>query len=72
MFHVYFLDHVARPEGLRLAQLRELLNVRYGKPTWGMKAHTPSLRFVSTIVFFATFSPFSSRLCPPAYHPSLP
>jgi len=37
MFHVYFLDKVARPEGMTLHQVREILDLRYGKPTFPMK-----------------------------------
>ena len=37
MFHVYFLDKVARPDGVRLDQVREILDLRYGKPTFQMK-----------------------------------
>jgi len=37
MFHVYFLDKVARPTGVSLAKIREMLDLRYGKPTFAMK-----------------------------------
>eukprot|EP01113_Clastostelium_recurvatum_P019316 TRINITY_DN2277_c1_g1_i8.p1 TRINITY_DN2277_c1_g1~~TRINITY_DN2277_c1_g1_i8.p1 ORF type:complete len:1241 (-),score=385.36 TRINITY_DN2277_c1_g1_i8:37-3759(-) len=37
MFHVYFLDNVARPPGVSLSKVKELLHSRYGKPTWAMK-----------------------------------
>ncbi|KAH3758226.1 Ubiquitinconjugating enzyme subfamily protein [Pelomyxa schiedti] len=37
MFHVYFLKHIGRPDGVSLAQVRQLLDIRYGRPTYGMK-----------------------------------
>jgi ubiquitin-protein ligase/predicted RNA-binding protein with RPS1 domain len=37
MFHVYFLDKVARPPGVSLAKVREMLDSRFGKPTFAMK-----------------------------------
>jgi len=37
MFHVYFLDHVARPPAMSLSEVRQLLDLRLGKPTFGMK-----------------------------------
>jgi len=37
MFHNYFLNHVAHPKGVSLAKIGELLDSRYGKPTFVMK-----------------------------------
>jgi len=37
MFHVYFLKRVARPEGIPLSQIRELLDARFGRPTYSMR-----------------------------------
>jgi len=37
MFHVYFLKHIAKPPGMSLMQMKELLNLRFGRPTQQMK-----------------------------------
>lgn len=56
MFHHYFLHQVARPAGLSLRQVRELLNARFGKPTWAMKEAL--LREVKRIRSFADWGSF--------------
>jgi len=37
MFHVYFLKHIARPDGVSIQQIRGLLDFRCGRPTYQMK-----------------------------------
>jgi len=37
MFHVYFLKHIARPDGVTIQQIRGMLDFRCGRPTYQMK-----------------------------------
>lgn len=37
MFHVYFLKHIARPDGISIPQIRAMLDFRCGRPTYQMK-----------------------------------
>jgi len=37
MFHVYFLQHVAKPEGKTLLYVKEMYDILFGQPTHRMK-----------------------------------
>eukprot|EP01125_Pyxidicula_operculata_P022010 TRINITY_DN8834_c0_g1_i1.p1 TRINITY_DN8834_c0_g1~~TRINITY_DN8834_c0_g1_i1.p1 ORF type:complete len:1235 (-),score=323.08 TRINITY_DN8834_c0_g1_i1:121-3825(-) len=60
MFHVYFLKHIARPDGVSLDQLKKILDFRCGRPTYSMKEQL--LQECKSILKVNTWDKFFERI----------